>query len=237
MSNSFFKFKQFTIQQDQCAMKVCTDACLFGAIIASDSNKYPLALDIGTGTGLLSLMFAQKHTESTVDTIEIDSDAFKQAQQNIDAVEFENRIKLLNDDIRFFKSDQRYDLIFSNPPFYAKDLKSTNDKRNLALHSTSLSFFELLNKVNELLKPEGLFFVLIPYSVESTFLKIANEMCLFENQIIRFKQSSAHDYFRSVIIISKINKEVLSSEIVIKESNGEYSSELKKLLKDYYLFL
>ena len=237
MANSFFKFKQFTIHQDRCAMKVCTDACLFGALLPRNKPEIVHALEIGAGTGLLSLMFAQHNCKSIIDAVEIDEDAFHQAQENIKTANFESNFNLMNEDVRLYKTNNKYDLIFSNPPFYLNDLKSKNNKRNLALHSTSLSFIELLQCVNELLKDDGLFYVLIPFSVESKFLKYAYDMSLYEHQIIRFRQSTSHGYFRSVIVFSKIKQEVVNSEIVIKESSNDYSNEFKQLLKDYYLFL
>src|SRR6185369_1848613 len=121
MSNSYFQFKQFTIHQDRCAMKVTTDACLFGAWVAekvkSQKSKIKNLLDIGTGTGLLSLMYSQKNSNCTIDAIEINEEAYEQAKENVAASPFAEQVHVMKGDVRTFLLDKKYDLIISNPPF------------------------------------------------------------------------------------------------------------------------
>lgn len=237
MSNTFFKFKQFTIHQDKCAMKVCTDSCLFGAIISNKNEGFKNALDIGTGTGLLSLMFAQKQLNCKIDAIEIDEEAFKQAKENVEGSVFNSHINLYLADIVAYSntSISMYDVIISNPPFYTNDLKSNNEQRNLAMHNSALSYEDLLNSVNKLLDKNGTFYILIPFSIEDKLLHLAKNVNLFPSEIIRFKQTTSHNYFRSVICLNKIKKECKSSELSIKEDSDIYTLEFKNLLKDYYL--
>ena len=140
MANTYFQFRQFIIHQDRCAMKVTTDACLFGAWVANQikntGSEFSTALDIGTGTGLLSLMVSQKN-DLKIDTIEIEDDAFEQLKENIADSPWKDRINLFHNDVRNFIFNQQYDVIFSNPPFYENELKSDDAKRNLALHGTN----------------------------------------------------------------------------------------------------
>src|SRR5688572_30396977 len=127
MANNFFQFKQFIIYQDKCSMKVCTDACIFGAgianIISNSESRISNCLDIGTGTGLLSLMIAQK-TSALIDAIEIEEDAFNQAKENFSNSSWSQRLRAFHTDVKHFNSPLKYDFIISNPPFYQNDLIS-----------------------------------------------------------------------------------------------------------------
>ena len=139
MANQYFQFKQFTVQQDACAMKVTTDACLFGAWVANRINGLDLKgkhfLDIGTGTGLLSLMVAQQ-TDASIDAVEIETAAANQAQENFEQSPWNNKLFLHNSSIQTFIPQHKYDFIFTNPPFFFNDLKSKNHARNIALHDS-----------------------------------------------------------------------------------------------------
>ncbi|MFI5152541.1 MAG: tRNA1(Val) (adenine(37)-N6)-methyltransferase, partial [Chitinophagales bacterium] len=130
MSNSYFQFKQFRIQQDRCAMKVCTDACILGAWFAEKIPSYSTVLDIGSGTGLLMLMLAQKN-KSEIDGIEVDLNTYKQLKENIDQSPWKDQLRVFPGDIRSFSFSGKYDFIISNPPFYEKDLRSDSSARNL----------------------------------------------------------------------------------------------------------
>ena len=235
MANHYFKFKQFTVHQDKCAMKVCTDACLFGALLPNIAKGK--TLDIGTGTGLLSLMFAQKNPDIQIDSVEIDLGAYEQAATNCSLSPWSNNIKIFLEDIKSFKPGYLYSQIFSNPPFYENDLKSSDDKRNLAMHSASLEYADLLSNVARLLDLNGIFAVLLPFSVETKFINKAIVYGLFATEVIRVKQSTKHPFFRSVIFFSKENKEVLIKEIAIKDEQNNYTKSFTDLLKEYYLFL
>jgi tRNA1Val (adenine37-N6)-methyltransferase len=235
MANNYFKFKQFTIYQDKCAMKVCTDACLFGALLPSITNGR--ALDIGTGTGLLSLMFAQKNGDAKVDAVEFDKDAFEQATTNLSASLWNNRLNLFLEDINLFKPEHQYDFIFSNPPFYENDLKSNDSKRNMAMHTVSLSYENLLSNVDRLLNNSGIFAVLLPFAAETKFIAQALSSNLFAVEVIRIKQTTKHSFFRTVIFFARESKQTATREIAIKDEMNNYTSNFTELLKDYYLFL
>ncbi|MBI3139009.1 MAG: methyltransferase, partial [Sphingobacteriales bacterium] len=167
MANSYFQFRQFTIYQDQCAMKVTTDGCLFGAWVArelheenKESQQY---LDIGAGTGLLPLMIIQQNPECRFDAIEIDAPAYKQALSNITAAGRGGSVQLVHGDIHSFNPGKKYDCIISNPPFYEKELKGDNTRKNIAHHNEGLLLPDLLKRCGELLKEEGTFYLLLPY--------------------------------------------------------------------------
>ncbi len=238
MANNYFQFKKFTIQQDDCAMKVCTDACLFGAYIAHhlQTNTVKNILDIGTGTGLLSLLLAQK-TTAAIDAVEIDDIAFTQAQENIAQSAWHKKITIFNEDILNFKPEKKYDFIISNPPFFESDLKSADDKKNSAKHDTSLTLVELLHSINTHLTTDGNFAVLLPYHRSNYFEAGAEKMNFYPVKKIIIKQTPAHKHFRAMLIFSSKKIETIREEIIIKNEEGNYSAKFTALLKDYYLHL
>ncbi|MCW3080798.1 methyltransferase [Segetibacter sp.] len=239
MSNSYFQFKQFKIHQQKSAMKVCTDACLFGAWVADkmEGRKIKNVLDIGTGTGLLSLMIAQK-IDAEIDAVEIDEAAAEQAKENFKQSPYADvgRLNIVKGDVRKLQTNTDYDLIVSNPPFYNNDLKSVDQQRNLALHSISLSFEELVFQVVKYLKPNGFFAVLLPFARSENFISTAERRNLFLFEQMLVKQTEEHQCFRSMLLFSKSFSMQKTSEISIKKGD-KYSAPFVSLLKDYYLYL
>jgi tRNA1Val (adenine37-N6)-methyltransferase len=243
MPNHYFKFRQFKIDQDKCAMKVCTDACLFGALVAnsmlssSTTNNDLQCLDIGTGTGLLSLMIAQKNQAIKTDAIEIDKSAAEQAGENIAASPWADRIQVFNEDILHFMPGKQYDYIFSNPPFFENDLKTAVDAKNKARHDTSMSLLDLLSVAVNLLAPAGTFAVLLPWSRVAYFTAAAKKTGLHLSQQVLVKQSGKHDFFRGILFLKREETETMYSEIIIKDADQMYTPAFAEALKDYYLFL
>jgi len=239
MSNSWFKFKQFTVWQEKSAMKVCTDACLFGAWIANlievENYKIDNVLDIGTGTGLLALMLAQK-LDAHIDAVEIDEEAASQAKENFEGSKYKERLQLIEGDIKDFQMKLPYNLIISNPPFFENDLKSQKQNRNVALHSKALSFDELILSTKKAINSDGLFAVLLPYPRAEEFIRLAEKQQFFLQTETHVKQTEKHGYFRSMLLFSSTRTTEKRSEIVIKIEN-EYSEDFKMLLSDYYLYL
>jgi len=240
MPNGYFQFKQFLIKQAQCAMKVCTDACLFGAWVANSLQFAAQSfLDIGTGTGLLALMFAQKNSDAVIDAVEIDEAAAQQAKENFDNSPWEERLNVYHTSIRQFinSTQNKYDVIICNPPFFENDLKSENKQRNLALHSDALSLEELISVVDELLKEEGNFFCLLPYHRTKYFeeLLLKYKLCVKEKVFI--KQTPKHNYFRTIFFVNRLAAAPAESEIIIMNEKSEYTKEFREKLRDYYLRL
>ena len=247
MSNNYFQFKQFTIHQDKCAMKVCTDACLFGAMAAHMPALHPQhvgnitttlhCLDIGTGTGILSLMFAQKNSTAKIDAVEINADAAEQAKQNITASPWANRIQVFNEDILTFSPCKQYEYIIANPPFFEDDLQSFNDDKNNAKHDTSLNLLQLLNFIDSHLNTEGYFAVLLPYHRVNYFIKEATGIGFHLNRQTLIRQTEKHKFFRGTLFFSRKEIQPHCSEFIIKDPEQNYTPEFTAALKDYYLHL
>jgi tRNA1Val (adenine37-N6)-methyltransferase len=235
MSNPYFKFKQFTIYQDNCAMKVCTDACLFGAWAAKNFEKDQphKILDIGTGTGLLPLMLAQK-LSGAIETIEMEKGAYLQASDNISKSKWKERINLIHADVRQYNFRHPFDLIISNPPFYENDLRTAKPVSNMARHNETLTLEALLLIAALHLSVDGSFAVMVPYYRAAYFISTADDFNLFPFNIAHVKQSTNHSYFRSMIVFKKYpSLNINEKELSIKDGNN-YTTDFMELLKDYY---
>ena len=238
MANSYFKFKQFTIHQNKCAMKVCTDACLFGALVANRNMQAANCLDIGTGTGLLSLMVVQKNNAVKIDAIEIDTAAAEQATENITASPWANNIQVFKEDILTFSSgSKKYDCIISNPPFFEDDLQSSDKAKNSAKHNTALSLLQLLQVVDNCLNPDGIFAVLLPYHRVAYFAEASKKLGLHLTKQVLVKQTLKHKFFRGILFFSRKEIEPELNEIIIKDTDHNYTPQFSAALKDFYLFL
>jgi tRNA1Val (adenine37-N6)-methyltransferase len=238
MPNTYFRFRQFTVQQDRAAMKVCTDACLFGAWVADfirDIHAQSI-LDIGAGTGLLSLMLAQQ-SGARIDAVEVDQEAYEQTGENFLASPWSDRLQVHHESVQNFKPSYKYDLIISNPPFYENDLRSPDKQRNTAMHGSQLSFSELLEDTKRLLKEDGNAAFLIPAERHETF-----ELLLQQDDFMIIKkafvqQTENHRPFRAMYMVNfSGNDKSIESAITIKE-NGIYTDEFNRLLKSYYLYI
>ena len=233
MSNSFFQFKQFTVQQEKCAMKVSTDACLLGALV--DENLSPKnILDIGSGTGLLSLMMAQKFSAAKIDAVEIEENAFEQTQENFFNSLWKDRLKVHYSSIQNFAKEnqhKKFDLIISNPPFFENDLLSPNKNVNTAKHSTELSLSELIDCSFELLNEDGVIYLLLP-------LRRKEEIINHCIKIIYLHDKPESLAKRCVYVLQKnISAKIEDEKLVLKNENGEYSEAFKKLMQPFYLKL
>lgn len=218
-------------------MKVCTDACLFGAVVANKHLENKSCLDIGTGTGLLSLMIAQKNNIKLLDAVELNADAAGQALENFTASSWKDKMKLHCEDILTFNPGKQYDYIISNAPFFEDDLKSPNEEKNLAKHNTTLNLLQLVALANRHLFPDGNLAVLLPYQRVKYFILEASKSGFHLSEQILVKQSFKHKYFRGILLFSRKESVVKKSEILIRDSDNSYTAGFTELLKDYYLVL
>jgi tRNA1Val (adenine37-N6)-methyltransferase len=235
-SNTHFSFKKFTIHQDQTAMKVTTDACILGAY--TDVQNVKRILDIGTGTGLLALMLAQR-SEAQIEGIEIDEVSYNQAVENVEHSIFKERITLYQTSVQLYApplgAGGLFDLIVSNPPFFQNYLKAKSPNRNNALHTDTLSFEDLLNSVIRLLSSTGTFVVLLP-PYESTVLEqMANQLGLFANKKLHIHHREGSKILRIITTFGFIKNETQIEQLFIKNSDESYTADFQQLLKDYYL--
>jgi len=239
--NPYFRFKQFTIYHDRCAMKVTTDSCFFGAWaseqIRNHQSEIRNALDIGTGTGLLSLMIAQKNTIE-IDAVEIDEEASKQAGENIAASPWGERVKVHRSNILDLPPSQKFDAIICNPPFYENELNSDNRQKNIAHHSEELTIQEVIQIIAKHLEANGLFFLLYPYKRDEEIKKLLNQQQLFPTKSVILKQSVKHQPFRMITTGSPLKNGIEEMETIsIRDENQNYTEPFVGLLKDYYLYL
>jgi Predicted O-methyltransferase len=233
MANQYFQFKQFTVWHDKCAMKVGTDGVLLGAW-ANTSNVNSV-LDIGTGTGLVALMIAQRCTADIV-AIEIDKSAVSQAIENMERSPWKDKISVQYTDFKTYDCDKKFDLIVSNPPYFSNSLLSPDTKRSIARHTNELSYHELIRGASKLLSIEGEFSMIIPSDNLDGIKEIASEfnLHLIRQTNILPKPDSAP---KRVLISLSFNKVASTeiSELVIELSRHQYSKEYTSLTKEYYL--
>jgi len=218
-------------------MKVCTDACILGALVAKETESFSpeKILDIGCGTGLLSLMIAQK-SGGIIHAVEINEDAAVQAKENVAASPWANRIRIIHADILDIKSADKYGLIISNPPFFEDDLKSEDKNKNDAKHDTTLKLESLLASIKMHITADGIAAVLLPFHRTEWFEERAAADFLFVQKKVLIRQTPQHDYFRSVIFLSAVPRDETKIEsLVIHDNNRQYTEAFKMLLKDYYL--
>lgn len=230
---TMFRFKQFTVTQENSAMKVCTDSCLFGALIRA--NQPVNALDIGTGTGLLSLMVAQRYPQLILDAVEIDSGSAADARYNFTHSPFQDRLRLHECAIQDFKTEKTYDLVFSNPPFYENRLKSPHSRKNLAHHATGLSFRELAGISARLLSADGTLWILLPPFEMEAFITEARSHSLGITARYTVRHDTGKPVFREVVAFSRQHPPHAPSQEIIIYENAKYSSIFAALLRDYYL--
>lgn len=236
MSNSYFHFKQFTIHQDRCAMKVSTDACIQGAWTPLVDNVRHV-LDIGTGTGLLALMVAQRDVSLQVDALEIDEGAAAQAAENVLSSGWGDRIRIVHADAREFQPGHTYDLVICNPPFFNNSLLGDDEQRNRVRHGLTLSLPELFAVIRGVVSGKGYASVLLPVPEFEAWNKIVgdNGWHMFGMlQIIPREGMAAN---RVIGLCSKAPKDPVHDTLVIRDASNDYTEDFTYLLRPYYLKL
>ena len=220
-------------------MKVGTDAVLLGAWCAID-NFPDTILDIGSGTGIISLMLAQRSDAMTIDAIEIDENAYEQTVGNFEQSDWGDRLYCYNSTFQEFaneiaEEEETYDLIISNPPFYTDDFETENDARNKARFTSSLPFEELVNGVSKILSENGTFATIIPFKEEENFINLAKENSLFLNRVCWVQGNKTSEIKRSLLEFSFHQAEIKEENLIIEIARHQYTKEYIELTKDFYL--
>ncbi len=234
--NKPFNFKRFSINQDKCAMKIGTDAVLLGAWANIEHNPNSV-LDIGSGTGIIALMIAQRCSAQIIDAIEIDQDAYEQCVDNFEDSPWSDRLFCCHASLQEFSEEveDKFDLIISNPPFYSDKYKTNNFQRDLARFSDAMPFEHLIKSVSKLLSKEGRFSVIIPFKEEVGFIVLASKVNLFPNKILRVKGNPTTEIKRSLLEFSFREDNIKSDELIIETIRHQYTKEYINLTKDFYL--
>lgn len=233
--NPYFEFQHFTIYHDKCAMKVGTDGVLLGAW--ADVANATSALDIGTGTGLIALMLAQRNRLMTIDAIDIDIEATVQATENIERTYFSSQIKVSHTSLQNLITDKKYDLIVSNPPFFVDSLESPDIQRTLARHTKSLSAIELIDSASRLISNVGRLCLIYPFEYKDDLLRVGKEYNLYTTRITNVYPTLKSNPKRILIELSKIQKTISENDLIIEYERHQYSPEFSQLVKEFYLKL
>lgn len=237
MSNTYFRFKQFKIEQDQCAMKVSTDACIQGAV-AQVPAGVAAVLDLGAGTGLLSLMLAQRFPDVNITAIELDTAAFRQAQDNINDAPYRDRITVANEDARTFDPGIMYPFLICNPPFFSNSLKGPADARNQARHDDTLSQEDLLRLMDRVLTPDGTACFLWPAAEQLNWERLLARSGYYLHYRLQVRDRAHTRITRIISICSRIPvANPVEEELIIKDENGTYTALFSDLLSPFYLHL
>ena len=233
---SEFKFKQFSVNQDQCAMKIGTDSVLLGAWTSINHNPFNV-LDIGAGTGILSLMIAQRSHAEQIEAIEIDDDAFEQCVENFELSPWNDRLFCFHAALfEYIEAvDEKFDLIICNPPFYSEDYKTQNKSRNLARFSDAMPLEHIIFAVINFLSENGKFSIIVPYKEEKTVIEEASLIKLFPNRILHVKGNPNSKIKRSLIEFSYKKSKVYTEVLVIETERHQYTQDYINLTKDFYL--
>jgi len=230
---SIFKFKQFEIDQNGCAMKINTDGVLLGAVVA---HQHPLSiLDIGTGTGVIALMLAQRFPAARVDAVEIDESAAAAAGKNFLNSPFADRATVYAIAIEQFKTMVKYDLIVSNPPYFVNDLKSMEKRKEIARHAGEDFFELLLRKAASCLSDIGALWLILPVKQAEKVVVNAVLHQLFPSRIVHIYSDASKTSFRQIICLDFMNNRPVEEHIYIYESEGIYTDQYKQVLSDFFL--
>ncbi len=233
MGQSFFHFKAFSIQQQSAGLKVTTDACLLGAIA---THPNPLkCLDIGTGTGVLSLMMAQKFLETKVTAIEIEKNVAAQAASNISNSDFHARIQLIEDDFISHDFNETFDLVLCNPPYFKDHLRGEKKEKNTAIHNSSMPVGLLAHKIFQLLNPAGACWLIYPRHEMELFKTEATQNHLhLHREITVFNRPGK--YFRTICCFSKVQTgQVKEENLDLHHADGSRTDTFSQLMHDFYL--
>jgi tRNA1Val (adenine37-N6)-methyltransferase len=235
MANEYFQFKQFTVHQEHCAMKVGTDGTLLGAwAMASEGASH--ILDIGTGTGLIALMMAQRYPQAFVTAIDIDDGAVRQAKENASASPFADRISVVKADVLTFEATEKYDSIVCNPPFFEDSLTCPDPQRTEARHTVSLGYRQLMETAFRLLMEDGRFSVIIPFDCRERLEGEAHLRGFFISRLCSVQTTPSKAPKRYMIEFKKHPVNEIDTNNGILESSPQIRSDwYRELTQDFYI--
>jgi tRNA1Val (adenine37-N6)-methyltransferase len=229
-----FHFKKFSVSHDSSTHKVGTDAVLLGAWANVDGAK--TILDIGTGSGVIALMLAQRSSDdATIDAVELQAHDAKQAELNVSKSPWPTKVHVVNTAIQDFAPRKQYDLIVSNPPFFLNSWLPPDENRSKARHSSELSFSDLIQSVARLLHQDGRFAMVLPYTEGNRFILLAEEADLYANRKLTFRSRMNKPIERLLIEFYRHRGDLKSEELLLYKVNDEWSEGYKSLTRDFYL--
>ncbi|WP_316798333.1 tRNA1(Val) (adenine(37)-N6)-methyltransferase [Pedobacter frigidisoli] len=230
---SSFKFKQFEINQSGCAMKINTDGVLLGAMAAHAMPRR--ILDIGTGTGVIALMLAQRFPGAFVEAVEIDQQASETAAQNFMNSSFAGRLNCNHIAIEAYDDAGEFDLIVSNPPFFVNDMKSEEKRKEIARHTDSLFFAALVYKISNLLADDGLFWLVLPVKQAAEVAAIAIDYDIFLTSRINLRSDETKPAFRQIICFGRKASELVETDFFIYDGPRQHTLAYQEVLRDFFL--
>lgn len=236
MSESVFHFKQFSIQQTNAPLKVTTDACLFGALVECENATS--VLDIGTGTGLLALMIAQR-SNAAITGIEIDVQSALIAKNNFDCSPWKQRLKVIQSDINEWSksASEKFDLIVCNPPFFTSSMKNSDQRKSMARHNDSLSLESLRKIISSHLNSSGCAYIMLPPAEMNRFEILCQENNLFANKKYFISSSPEKIPYLNIFSFSFQQIKIHEETVFVYNSPENYSAQFRELLSGYYLHL
>lgn len=235
MPNQYFKFKQFTIEQSDCAMKVGTDGVLLGAWTPVDDAHR--ILDVGTGTGLIALQLAQRQPHASIDAIEIDAQAASQARCNVQASPWADRVNIICQDFRCYESAQPYQLIVSNPPYFVDALRCPDAQRNAARHTDRLNYEVLFAQSAKLLHPDGRLCIIVPSEVGQLVVDTAWKYGLHPRKQLHIFTKPQKPCRRWILLFGFGLSACQHDTLYIHQPDGNYTTDYQQLTRDFYLHI
>jgi len=230
---NIFRFKQFEVDQSGCAMRINTDGVLLGAMAKHPNPQ--LVLDIGTGTGVIALMLAQRFPEAKIHAVEIDEQASMTAGRNFENSVFGKRLSVHHTAIEQYNHSEQFDLIVSNPPFFVNDLKNAEKKKEMARHASDTFFDDLVHKIATLLNPDGCFWAVVPVKQAQGLVEKSKRHGLFPSHLVKLHSDVTKPEFRRIVCLQKVEQLVTEEDFVIYESEKKYTKAYELLLKDFFL--
>lgn len=229
---SIFKFKFFDLKQSDSPMKVGTDAMLLGAFANVEGKES--GLDIGSGTGVISLMCAQRNELLSIKAVELDELGYKECDFNFKSSSYSSRLKVYHFDFLVFKTNSKFDFIISNPPYYQSRLENSDSRKSKARHESSLPKASFMRKVSELLAAKGELWIIVPFEDVKGWVDSASKSGMHLNQVINIKGKVAGDNVRAILMFSGVELEVKTKDFVIRETDGSYTEEYIELTKEFH---